>query len=560
MNGPVNDITSTIDISGFEFTLATPVHGPSAAFESEQNQLYVDHSLPSKTAQKRSKKGDKEKAPPLVQAPPAPSRNMAFYSSAGTPLYPYLGVQSGPGTSVSFWNSNSNEAAAGSSHMQQFRSPNAYFETRPDAHDVMSLYTNTQFTGQSLDTRFFYQQAELQQLKDRLRDSDALLMEREEDLNRCRDNLQELQEEHNLLIKETEDLKNRQATVNVEKKDGVSKPATHTFFTTTDTYSVSEVIKMVHQLNSESEQLTAYLADLVEDSEPVKKRARRVNSNTASESSWKSCIRDDFSREFANSAVGDKLMAFLSGKGHEIQRNTFPLQAALQAIIVAWTERHIGMFCRGGYGERLRDLYGSIRESGENDLDEIVISDLIKEFLEPQSVAARWRALTVRNLTAATDSVESTSHMKSAIIGLLTMAGLTLDTKNSNKPLDRIESGLLTIFELASNIKMAIKGDILSCDIEPSIVRRQGSTNFNPALMRNVNDQSARDDGNSKKKRGEQVLCTVALGLKKSSGKWVQELGKCELTEQIVLKPGVVLVSSLQNLDGLEKSSTKARH
>ncbi|KAF9047807.1 hypothetical protein BJ165DRAFT_1403443 [Panaeolus papilionaceus] len=287
------------------------------------------------------------------------------------------------------------------------------------------------------------------------------------------------------------------------------------FLTMVDTYSGADVVKMVEVLNAEIFQTSAYMSELVEEVLPDE--AVRVR--------WEDCLTPE-ALAGVRAEVGEELVAFIGRKGPEIRDDTLPLQIAIQSILVWWSAYMINGFCDGIPGEQMMNLYENIRRT------------------EPQAVSARWRAITTKQLAGTARSLNNDVILR-ILIGLLKMGGWSADLQTSAKSTTAIQESISIIEKAWKDIRVAAKEGVISCDIE--LVYSKPGLRFDSEYMEDsyVDGETATLDSDSP---DDTVLCTVALGLKRSTAK-PSPSGLNEFQEDLLVKPKVVLSSLLLQLE-----------
>lgn len=154
-------------------------------------------------------------------------------------------------------------------------------------------------------------------------------------------------------------------------------------------------------------------------------------------------------------------------------------------------------------------------------------------------MSAKWRVISAQKLKEYSQNtrdgnVELVQH---SILGLLAVAGWSPEF-HGKKIATKIRESLSVIHKRATDIRETIAEGILSCDLE--LVTCEKSVKFDPSSMA---DYTGKRDTNLPGRSIERdVLCTVALGLKKST---TQQSGGTEyqIACHTLLKPQVVLNS-----------------
>ena len=140
-----------------------------------------------------------------------------------------------------------------------------------------------------------------------------------------------------LLAERTADLKGAQA-----------------YLTTVDIYSGADVLKMVEGLNAEVFQLSASVAELVDE--------KTMTTSYVDVSR----LPPDFEKyqHSLRGRVGQELMDYLVQNRTRIRQDPLCLQLALQALLSWWIVFMTERFCGGDAGKELLRLYLRVRQSG----------------------------------------------------------------------------------------------------------------------------------------------------------------------------------------------------
>ncbi|PPQ99011.1 hypothetical protein CVT24_003494 [Panaeolus cyanescens] len=304
------------------------------------------------------------------------------------------------------------------------------------------------------------------------------------------------------------------------------------FLTTTDTCSEADVLKLVASLNAEIFQTSAYIAGLVEDLAD-----ERVENLT-----WQQCLnRDTFN--LIEARVGRDLLDFIGERGPDNRRDPFPLQLALQAILVWWSTFMVNAFCDNSIGNELATLYRHVKEKGEYLIHPCVRSETQLAAKETQAVAARWRAITIQNLAKFKHETYS-SFVQYSIFGILRMAGCCQNLPTSKNATTICES-IAVIEKIWKQIRAAVKEGVISCDME--LVHGEPGGKFDRTSMDDYYMEDEILDVGSQLD-DEPVLCPVAVGVKKSTTKSTDNPQVRSGHNMTLLKPKVVLASALAHM------------
>lgn len=125
------------------------------------------------------------------------------------------------------------------------------------------------------------------------------------------------------------------------------------FLATADTCSEADVLKLVASLNAEIFQTSAYISGLVED----------LSYERVEELTWQQCLNHD-TFSLIEARVGRELLDFIGERGPDNRRDPFPLQLALQALLVWWSSYMVNSFCDNNMGSELATLYKHVRGKG----------------------------------------------------------------------------------------------------------------------------------------------------------------------------------------------------
>ncbi|PPR01405.1 hypothetical protein CVT24_006243 [Panaeolus cyanescens] len=280
------------------------------------------------------------------------------------------------------------------------------------------------------------------------------------------------------------------------------------FLTMVDKYSGADVVKMVEVLNAEIFQTSAYMSGLVEDILPDHALRRR----------WENCLTPE-ALAGVRAEVGEDLVEFIGRKGPDIREDPLPLQIAIQSILVWWSAYMVNGFCDGLPGEQMMSLYENIRRT------------------EPQTVAARWRTITTKQLATTTRSTNNHFILR-ILLGLLRMGGWSDELQKSAKHTAAIQESIAIIEKAWHDIKVAVKEGVISCDLE--LVYSKPGIRFDSDFM----EDSYADGATAT----DTVLCTIALGLKRSTAK-ASSSGFNDFHDDLLVKPKVVLSSLLLQLE-----------
>ncbi|PPR01393.1 hypothetical protein CVT24_006230 [Panaeolus cyanescens] len=287
------------------------------------------------------------------------------------------------------------------------------------------------------------------------------------------------------------------------------------FLTLTDTYSGSDVRKMVEALNAEIFQASAFIADLLEGS-PV---------GRATKLGWEECLPAASIEPLAR-VIGDRLMSIIAVRGPALREDTLPVQLAVQTSLVQWSLGLVNNFGDGTFGRQLEELYHRIRET------------------ETQAVAARWRVMTSKSVVKSSRiSADGFDSLVLGILGLLRMGGW--DDTNHESMIVNITGTLADVENQAMKIKAAIREHIMSCDMYLTAVSPEDR--FDQAAMED-GYPTGRRKASGRQLTGQEVLCAVGLGLTKSTN-LPSDDGQYASRQEVILRSKVALTSIASSLE-----------
>lgn len=179
---------------------------------------------------------------------------------------------------------------------------------------------------------------------------------------------------------------------------------------------------------------------------------------------------------------------------------------------------------------------------------------MLKPSLEVQAISGRWRAITSAQLQAI-EGESNVNAMFETIIGLMCLAGWSPLSPQAQKAIASAQSKVSTIEKKATELKKAVKQDVTTTDMEvflasPGAAFTEG--------MEDVDTESegVRKSGSGSTGSEKRILCTVGMGLKKTTRKKDAVTGSLESQIDLLLRPKVTLPSVL--LDS-EKGASGAR-
>jgi hypothetical protein len=128
-----------------------------------------------------------------------------------------------------------------------------------------------------------------------------------------------------------------------------------TFLTTADEYSGAEIMTMVESLNGEIFQISAFMAETLENESQV----------ATAEEHGKNITRFRKALEFSRHHIGANLFSHLKDNAAKVRADALPLQLGLQALLTTWCTLLVRSWVSGPFDDDLQKLYKYIRNSGE---------------------------------------------------------------------------------------------------------------------------------------------------------------------------------------------------
>ncbi|KAF9473070.1 hypothetical protein BDN70DRAFT_900059 [Pholiota conissans] len=293
------------------------------------------------------------------------------------------------------------------------------------------------------------------------------------------------------------------------------------FLTTADAYSGAEIIAMVETLNAEIFQTAAYMAELIEDESMAAGTHERMKNVERNRQMLEGQLRHD---------LGEDLWQYFQKKYIDIRREPLPLQLAFQCILSMWSTMKIRTFLFGHFGDQLDKVYKMIRES------------------EAQAVAGRWRALTNAQLNSLKDDYPP-NVVVDILLNMLFFCGWSASSDKAKKAMLLMQQMVFNIEKMANQIKVATKEGITTADLDVFVVQAGEPLKDG---MEDIYSDNAGWDAYSFQMNNKRVLCTVGMGLRRTTVK-LTEGRPPEYKGEILLKPKVALVSVLDSTrDGME--------
>ncbi|KAF9473067.1 hypothetical protein BDN70DRAFT_997831 [Pholiota conissans] len=293
------------------------------------------------------------------------------------------------------------------------------------------------------------------------------------------------------------------------------------FLTTADAYSGPEIVVMVETLNAEIFQTAAYMAELIEDESMAATNNERTKNVERNRQMLETQLRRD---------LGEDLWQYFQKNHVDIRGEPLPLQLAFQCILSRWSTLKIRTFLLGHFGDQLGKVYQMIRES------------------EAQAVAGRWRALTNAQLNPFKDDYPP-NVVVDILVNMLFFCGWSSSSEKAKKAVLLMQQMVFNIEKMANQIKAATKEGITTTDLDVFVARAGEPLKDG---MEDIYSDNASVDAYSFQMSNKRVLCTVGMGLRRTTVK-LTEGRPPEYKEEILLKPKVALVSVLDSTrDGME--------
>ena len=161
-------------------------------------------------------------------------------------------------------------------------------------------------------------------------------------------------------------------------------------------------------------------------------------------------------------------------------------------------------------------------------------------------MTGRWRSITYANMKTLDNPTHSDQVLDMAI-SLLCLCGWTLNSPRSQKAILSMQQMVKALEKLWIQLKSATKECITASDIDVSAI------DFDKPYDEAKMEDSYRDTSGKSKAQppaGTRVLCTVAIGLKRTVIKPVEGKG-AEKQEDIMIKPKVALESVLRDINDI---------
>jgi len=165
-----------------------------------------------------------------------------------------------------------------------------------------------------------------------------------------------------------------------------------------------------------------------------------------------------------------------------------------------------------------------------------------------QSIAGRWRAITCAQ-TRILASETRRNHVIDTLLGLMCLCGWSISGPDSQKVVVSLQQMVERVEKMWIQLKRATKEGITNTDME--VFTFDAGEAFEEGMEDMYADALGRKPVEDvKRRRRERTLCTVAIGLRKTSVKRVDG-GKPTIQADVLIKPKVALASVLLEGEGV---------
>ncbi|KIM36861.1 hypothetical protein M413DRAFT_31264 [Hebeloma cylindrosporum] len=292
-----------------------------------------------------------------------------------------------------------------------------------------------------------------------------------------------------------------------------------TFLTTADEYSGAEIMMMVESLNGEIFQISAFMAETLESESQA----------AAPEEHAKNITYFRKALDIARKHIGASLFSHLKDNAAKVRADALPLQLGLQALLTTWCTITVRAWIASAFDGDLQILYHHVRNSNG------------------QSIAGRWRAITCAQ-TRTLSNVVQQNRVMDTLLGLMCLCEWSTSGPESQKVAGSLRQMIARIEDMCIRLKRATKEGITNTDMEVFIV--EAGKQFDESMEDMYADALGKKPvENVERRRREKTLCTVSMGLRKTSAKRI-EGQKPSIQTDVLIKPKVALASVL--LDGEE--------
>lgn len=273
--------------------------------------------------------------------------------------------------------------------------------------------------------------------------SQAWVAQQLEAAKREQDVKHELEAVNSTLTEELETLRKENRRTTDELRDKSTElESTRTFLNPPDTISVTDVISMLHSLNSEISRVAAALSCLF----PFRPRSSTAQQGEGVDAEV--LMMEEWAH--VGEIFGERVTGLLVTMDH--RRDTVLVQSMIQAYIgvyVIWlvTSWHLEPL---GEENILGDIYDSLRDN------------------EHQLVSGRWRDLTRKHIDRIMPSTSYLSdHFIEAAVNVLVVAGATAGRESIYDAInDQLSTDMTGLLNQVFGIKKAIMQDITSSEME----------------------------------------------------------------------------------------------
>lgn len=159
-----------------------------------------------------------------------------------------------------------------------------------------------------------------------------------------------------------------------------------------------------------------------------------------------------------------------------------------------------------------------------------------------QSIAGRWRAITCAQ-TRILGGETRRSHAIDTLLGLMCLCGWSTSGPQSQKVVVSLQQMVERIEKMWIQLKRATKEGITNTDMEVFTI--EAGAPFGEGMEDMYADVLGKKPvEDSKRRQREKTLCTVAIGLRKTSVKRIDG-AKPTIQADVLIKPKVALASVL---------------
>ena len=182
---------------------------------------------------------------------------------------------------------------------------------------------------------------------------------------------------------------------------------------------------------------------------------------------------------------------------------------------------------------------------------------LTQSFVEAQSIAGRWRAITSTQIRSLTSETQKTVIID-MLLSLMCLCGWSISNQQSGKMVLSLQQMVDRIEKMWSELKKATKERITNTDMEVFIIGPGSTFGEN---MEDVYDEALEKtkNGEPERRRRERILCTVGIGLRKTLVN--HEDGGAPLVQHdVLIKPKVALASVLSEVGLMSESRPRSQY